>query len=88
VIAGFAAETGDTEADVLAHGRAKLARKGCDALIVNDVSGDLAFGSADNEVTILTAAGEVHVPRSSKEDIADAVWSVLAPLRGQGTARN
>jgi phosphopantothenoylcysteine decarboxylase/phosphopantothenate--cysteine ligase len=88
VIVGFAAETGDSDADVLAHGRAKLARKGCDVLVVNDVSGDLAFGSLDNEVTVLTAAGEVHVPRSSKDEIADAVWSLLVPLHKKGSARN
>jgi phosphopantothenoylcysteine decarboxylase/phosphopantothenate--cysteine ligase len=34
---GFAAETGDADGDVLAHGRAKLARKGCDLLVVNEV---------------------------------------------------
>ena len=37
VVVGFAAETGDAEGDVLAHGRAKLARKGCDLLVVNEV---------------------------------------------------
>ena len=39
VVVGFAAETGDDDGDVLAHARAKLARKGCDLLVVNDVSG-------------------------------------------------
>ena len=37
VIVGFAAETGDDDGDVLEHGRAKLARKGCDLLVVNAV---------------------------------------------------
>ena len=37
VLVGFAAETGDADGDVLAHGRAKLARKGCDLLVVNEV---------------------------------------------------
>ena len=39
LVVGFAAETGDDDADVLTHARAKLARKGCDLLVVNDVSG-------------------------------------------------
>src|SRR5690349_14138831 len=39
LVVGFAAETGDEDAGVLEHGRANLARKGCDVLVVNDVSG-------------------------------------------------
>ena len=46
VIVGFAAETGDDTGSVLDLGRAKLARKGCDLLVVNDVSGGAVFGSA------------------------------------------
>ena len=80
-IVGFAAETGDSQASVLEHGRAKLARKGCDALVVNDVTGNHAFGSDDNEVTILLKddAREVHIPRASKSDIAHALWDLVAP---------
>src|SRR4051794_22842919 len=48
VVVGFAAETGDADRSVLELGRAKLARKGCDLLVVNDVSGGRVFGSADN----------------------------------------
>ena len=46
VIVGFAAETGDDTGSVLDLGRAKLARKGCDLLVVNDVSGGAVFGGA------------------------------------------
>ena len=53
VIVGFAAETGDDTGSVLDLGRAKLARKGCDLLVVNDVSGGAVFGSPDNEAVIL-----------------------------------
>ena len=75
VIAGFAAETGD----VLANGRAKLARKGCDLLVVNQVGNGLAFGTADNEVTVLGADGtEVKLPRASKAEIADGIWDAIA----------
>ena len=60
VIVGFAAETGDASGSVLDLGRAKLARKGCDLLVVNDVSGGAVFGSSDNEAVILAADGSRH----------------------------
>lgn len=82
VVVGFAAETGDDQRSVLALGREKLARKGCDLLVVNDVSDGRAFGTADNEVTILSrGGGERGVARTGKAAIADAVWdAVLAVL--------
>lgn len=75
VIAGFAAETDD----VLANGRAKLARKGCDLLVVNQVGENLAFGTPDNEAVVLVADGEpVEIPRGPKEALADVVWDLVA----------
>jgi phosphopantothenoylcysteine decarboxylase/phosphopantothenate--cysteine ligase len=75
LIIAFAAETGD----VLANGRAKLARKGCDLLVVNQVGNGLAFGTADNEATVLAADGaEVKLPRAVKDEIADAIWDEIA----------
>ncbi|MEQ4716333.1 bifunctional phosphopantothenoylcysteine decarboxylase/phosphopantothenate--cysteine ligase CoaBC [Nonomuraea sp. B19D2] len=75
VIVGFAAETHD----VLANGQAKLARKGCDLLVVNQVGEGLAFGTPDNAATVLVAGGEpVEVPFGPKEDVADAVWDLVA----------
>ncbi|MET9339787.1 bifunctional phosphopantothenoylcysteine decarboxylase/phosphopantothenate--cysteine ligase CoaBC [Nonomuraea sp. NPDC003804] len=75
VIAGFAAETDD----VLANGKAKLARKGCDLLVVNQVGEGLAFGTPDNAAVILAADGsQVEVGRGPKEDLADAVWDLIA----------
>jgi len=79
LIVGFAAETGDPGRDVLTLGREKLARKGCDLLVVNDVGSGRVFGQADNEVVILARDGaETVVPRGSKADVADAVWDVVA----------
>ncbi|MFF4191705.1 bifunctional phosphopantothenoylcysteine decarboxylase/phosphopantothenate--cysteine ligase CoaBC [Nonomuraea sp. NPDC001831] len=76
VIVGFAAETDD----VLANGQAKLARKGCDLLVVNQVGEGLAFGTPDNAATVLVAGGApVEVPRGPKDDVADAVWDLVAP---------
>ena len=75
LIVAFGAETGD----VLANGRAKLARKGCDLLVVNQVGNGLAFGTADNEATVLGADGtEVKLPRAAKDEIADAIWDEVA----------
>lgn len=75
VIVGFAAETGDATGSVLDLARAKLARKGCDLLVVNDVSGGAVFGSADNEAVILGADGSaVEVPHGSKSALAHLIW--------------
>ncbi|MFW6719319.1 bifunctional phosphopantothenoylcysteine decarboxylase/phosphopantothenate--cysteine ligase CoaBC [Streptomyces sp. MAR4 CNY-716] len=75
VVVGFAAETDD----VLANGRAKLARKGCDLLVVNEVGETKAFGAEGNEAVVLTADGhEVPVPFGPKEALADVVWDLVA----------
>jgi phosphopantothenoylcysteine decarboxylase/phosphopantothenate--cysteine ligase len=79
VVVGFAAETGDATGSVLELGRAKLARKGCDLLVVNDVSGGAVFGSAENEAVILAAdGGSRDVPRGSKTAVAHAIWDEVA----------
>jgi phosphopantothenoylcysteine decarboxylase/phosphopantothenate--cysteine ligase len=81
VIVGFAAETGDATGSVLDLARAKLARKGCDLLVVNDVSGGKVFGSPENEAVILDAAGgATPVPRGSKSALAHVVWDRVAEL--------
>ena len=75
VIVGFAAETDD----ILRNGRAKLAAKGCDLLVVNQVGGGLAFGTSDNEAVVLAADGtQTPVPRGPKEALADVVWDLVA----------
>ncbi|NHC45986.1 bifunctional phosphopantothenoylcysteine decarboxylase/phosphopantothenate--cysteine ligase CoaBC [Motilibacter aurantiacus] len=84
VLVGFAAETGDESADVLTHGRAKLARKRCDLLVVNEV-GDGAratgFESPDNAGVVLGLDGsERAVPPGPKEALADVVWDAVGRL--------
>jgi phosphopantothenoylcysteine decarboxylase / phosphopantothenate---cysteine ligase len=75
VVVGFAAETGDGSGSVLDLARAKLARKGCDLLVVNDVSGGAVFGSPENEAVILAADGAtVEVPRGTKSALAHVIW--------------
>jgi phosphopantothenoylcysteine decarboxylase/phosphopantothenate--cysteine ligase len=82
VLVGFAAETGDDHADVLTHGRDKLARKGCDLLVVNEVgeSGHpTGFEGTDNAATVLGADGTTtEVPLGSKDALADVVWDLVA----------
>jgi phosphopantothenoylcysteine decarboxylase / phosphopantothenate---cysteine ligase len=83
-LVGFAAEHG---AGALAYGRQKLARKRLDAVVVNDVSRtDIGFDAGDNEVTILTAAGATHVPRTSKSEVARAVLDTVVALRAGSEA--
>jgi phosphopantothenoylcysteine decarboxylase/phosphopantothenate--cysteine ligase len=78
LVVGFAAETGDAEGDVLTHAGVKLARKGVDLLVVNDVSAGRVFGRADNEVTVLAADGTVTpVPAGRKDAVAAGIWDAV-----------
>jgi phosphopantothenoylcysteine decarboxylase / phosphopantothenate---cysteine ligase len=65
LVVGFAAETNDVEKNA----RAKLARKGCDWVVANDVSGDV-MGGADNEVLLVSKTGTDRWPRMSKAEVA------------------
>jgi len=65
LVIGFAAETDH----VLEHATAKLARKGCDWIVANDVSGDV-MGGADNAVSIVTSDGVDTWPRQPKAEVA------------------
>ena len=83
-IVGFAAETGDNKASALDYGFAKLASKGCDALVVNEVGQGKGFGTDDNEVVILTNSpkASVQIERSAKYEIAQQVLNVIAKAIG------
>jgi phosphopantothenoylcysteine decarboxylase / phosphopantothenate---cysteine ligase len=75
VIVSFAAET-DPDLD---KARAKLARKGSDYQVVNEVGGGRAFGTADNEAVVLAADGTITpIPRQSKDALAGVVWDLVA----------
>jgi phosphopantothenoylcysteine decarboxylase / phosphopantothenate---cysteine ligase len=85
LIVGFAAETG---AGALEYGRGKLSRKGLDAVVVNDVAQPgIGFDSAENEVTIVTAETELHVPRTSKTEVATAILDAVLSRRSSTTLR-
>jgi phosphopantothenoylcysteine decarboxylase/phosphopantothenate--cysteine ligase len=79
LIVGFAAEHGPQGIE---RARAKLERKALDAIVVNDISRpDIGFDSDHNEVAILGRADELHVPRSTKEDVAVRVLDFVQELR-------
>ncbi len=79
VVVGFAAETGDETGSVLDLARSKLARKGCDLLVVNDVSAGAVFGAPDNEAVILAADGlALEVPRGSKAALSRVIWDQVS----------
>ncbi|MBS9372469.1 Coenzyme A biosynthesis bifunctional protein CoaBC [Rhodococcus sp. B50] len=81
VIVGFAAETGDEHGDVLTYAREKLARKGCDLLVVNAVGEGKAFEVDDNNGWLLSADGsETALAHGSKALMASRVLDALGPL--------
>jgi len=80
IVVGFAAES----RDVIANARRKLARKGCDLLVANDVSrSDAGFESDQNAVALLTPDGDVEeLPLQSKREVAARIWDRIEKLRG------
>jgi phosphopantothenoylcysteine decarboxylase / phosphopantothenate---cysteine ligase len=81
VIVGFGAETGDAQTSVLEFGAAKLARKGCEMLVVNQVGRDRVFGQDTTEVTMLFADGrEPVVSAGNKAAVGEAIVNQLVGL--------
>lgn len=82
VIVGFAAETGDADGDVLFHARAKLARKGCDVLVANEVGDGVTFGQDESTAHLLRADSDevVTVGPAPKSHIAAAVVDLAASM--------
>jgi phosphopantothenoylcysteine decarboxylase / phosphopantothenate---cysteine ligase len=82
-VVGFAAEHG---VGAVERGRAKLARKGLDAVVVNDIArADIGFDSAENEVTIVSADGDREVGRRPKEEVAAAILDEVERFRTRAT---
>jgi phosphopantothenoylcysteine decarboxylase/phosphopantothenate--cysteine ligase len=77
LVVGFAAETNDVEA----HARAKIAKKGCDWIVANDVSGDV-MGGAENEVMLIRADGVETWPRMAKDAVARKLAEEIAKTLG------
>jgi len=74
LVVGFAAETGDLEM----HARAKLARKGCDWIVANDVAEDGIMGGDENEVLLVYPQGTEAWPRASKTEVAARLAARIA----------
>ena len=75
LVIGFAAET----EHIIAHAKAKLARKGCDWIVANDVSAEGgAMGGDRNTVHLVTARGVESWPPQSKEEVARALVARIA----------
>ncbi len=78
LVIGFAAET----EDALASGRAKLMRKGADAIVINDVSREgLGFDADNNAATFLTPGTAIDLPEMSKRALADRILEEALLLR-------
>lgn len=69
LVVGFAAETNDVEL----HARAKLARKGCDWIIANDVTQPGVMGGEDNAVLLVTREGTERWEKAHKDEVARAI---------------
>jgi phosphopantothenoylcysteine decarboxylase / phosphopantothenate---cysteine ligase len=84
MLIGFAAETDN----LLENARAKLTRKGVDAIVLNDVSRpEIGFNSDRNEVTIVTASETVTVPEASKLYVAMKILETVRHLRSEASVR-
>ena len=82
LVIGFAAETEDVEA----HARAKIAKKGCDWIVANDVSSDV-MGGAENQVLLITKDHTETWPRMAKEAVARKLAEKIALALGPGNPR-
>lgn len=82
LVIGFAAETDNVEANA----RAKIAKKGCDWIVANDVSGDV-MGGDDNQVMLITRDAAQTWPRMSKESVARKLAAEIAAALGGKAAR-
>lgn len=74
VVVGFAAETND----VIANAQAKLVKKNADMIVANQVGDGRAFGTDDNQASLVTAGGVVDLPAMSKRELADRILDAAA----------
>lgn len=81
ILIGFAAETPTADRTLAELGAEKLRRKGCDLLVLNDVSGGQVFGRADNAITLLEPGGATGPFAGTKDCLAQKVWDAAMDLR-------
>jgi len=83
VLVGFAAETPGGGQTLIDLGRAKLARKGCDLLVLNEVGPNLVFGQPDNKIILLTPEGATEPIAGTKDTLAHQIWDEALSLRAR-----
>jgi phosphopantothenoylcysteine decarboxylase / phosphopantothenate---cysteine ligase len=83
VLVGFAAETPSDGQTLIDLGRAKLARKGCDLLVLNEVGPNLVFGQPDNKIILLTREGATGPIAGSKDTLAHQIWDEALAQRAR-----
>lgn len=83
VLVGFAAETPGDGQTLIDLGRAKLARKGCDLLVLNEVGPNLVFGQPDNKIILLTREGATGPIAGSKDTLAHQIWDEAIAQRAR-----
>ncbi len=82
LLVGFAAETGDSTGNAMAHARRKFVAKGVDLLVVNEVGDGVAFEVDTNAATLMSGDREHEVPLGSKRRLAEAVWDETVRVGG------
>ncbi len=83
VLVGFAAETSTESASLLELGQAKLARKGCDLLVLNEVGPGRVFGQPDSEITVVGGPEPVGPLTGSKDTLAHRIWDEALAVRSR-----
>jgi phosphopantothenoylcysteine decarboxylase / phosphopantothenate---cysteine ligase len=83
VLVGFAAETPSDGQTLIDLGRAKLARKGCDLLVLNEVGPNLVFGQPDNKIILLTREDATGPIAGSKDTLAHQIWDEALAQRAR-----
>jgi phosphopantothenoylcysteine decarboxylase / phosphopantothenate---cysteine ligase len=83
ILVGFAAETPRAGETLLDLGRAKLARKGCDLLVLNEVGHNLVFSQTDSQITLLSAESVTGPITGSKDTLAHQIWDEAVAQRAR-----
>ena len=81
VLVGFAAETPNGDQSLVDLGRAKLQRKGCDLLVLNEVGPGRVFGRPDSEITLITSDGVRGPIKGSKDTLAHHILDATLTMR-------
>jgi phosphopantothenoylcysteine decarboxylase/phosphopantothenate--cysteine ligase len=83
ILVGFAAETPGDGETLLTLGRAKLARKGCDLLVLNEVGHNLVFGQPESQITLLSPENVIGPIVGSKDTLAHHIWDEALAQRSR-----